>query len=145
MAAKILVVDPDSCMRELLELHLRSAGYHVRLAGDAVVAGRMVLQSPPDLLIVGVELPYMSAREFVATLVADQSIPFIPVIFIAENEDFELHAKLLGADCLIKPCRVDDVLKVVAGRLNGVVHTKRATGGSRVGSLHAKGINLEWA
>lgn len=124
MTAKILVVDDDRCMRELLQLHLRSAGYHVRVAEDAVVAGRMLLQSVPDLLIVEVDLRYMSGREFVATLVADQSIPFIPVIFITANENFEPQAELLGADCIIKPCRVDEILKRVARRLNGVVHTK---------------------
>src|SRR5712692_3886920 len=133
MTAKILVVDDDSCMRELLQLHLRSAGYHVRVAEDAVVAGRMLFQSVPDLLIVGVELRYMSGREFVATLVADQSIPPIPVIFITANENFEPHAELLGADCIIKPCRVDEVLKRVARRLNGVVHIKGDTG-ARAGS-----------
>ena len=140
MAAKILVVDHDSCMRELLELHLRSAGYHVRLAEDAVIAGRMLLQSAPDLLIVEVDLPYMSGREFVATLVADQTVPFIPVIFITANSNFEPHAELLGADCLIKPCQVDEVLKMVARRLNGVVHTK-AGARARAGSPHANGIH----
>lgn len=144
MTAKTLVVDHDSCMRELLRLHLRSAGYHVRVAEDAVVAGRMVLQSPPDLLIVDVELPYMSGRDFVATLVADQSIPFIPVIFITENENFEPHAELLGADYIVKPCRVDEVLKLVAKRLNRVVHTKGDTG-TRAGSPHAEGVHVERA
>jgi DNA-binding response OmpR family regulator len=144
MTAKILVVDHDSCMRELLQLQLRSAGYHVRVAEDAVVAGRMVLQSLPDLLVIDVDLPYMSGRDFVATLVADQSIPFIPVIFITENEDFELHAKLLGADCIVKPCRVDEVLKLVARRLNRVVHTK-GDAGARAGSPHAKSIHVERA
>jgi DNA-binding response OmpR family regulator len=144
MTAKILVADDDSCMRELLQLHLRSAGYHVRLAEDAVVAGRMLLQSVPDLLIVDVDLPYIRGQEFVATLVADQTIPFIPVIFITENNDFEPRAQLLGADCIIKPCRVDEVLKTVAKRLNGVVHTK-ADAGARAGSPHAKGIHIERA
>ena len=144
MAAKILVVDNDSCMRELLQLHLRSAGYHVRVAEDAVVAGRMLLQSVPDLLIVEVDLPYMSGREFVATLVADQSIPSIPVIFMTANNDFEPRAQLLGADCIVRPCRVDEVLKMVVSRLNGAVHTQ-ADAGARTGSRHAKGINLERA
>ena len=144
MTGKILVVDSDSCMRELLQLHLRSAGYHVRVAEDAVVAGRMLLQSVPDLLIVEVDLPYMSGREFVATLVADQSIPSIPVIFMTANNDFEPRAQLLGADCIVRPCRVDEVLKMVVSRLNGVVHTQ-AEAGARAGSRHGKGINVERA
>ena len=144
MTARILVVVPDSCMRELLQLHLRSSGYRVRVAEDAVVAGRMLLQSPPDLLIVDVELPYMSARDFVATLVADQSIPFIPVIFLAENDNFEPHARVLGADCIVKPCMVDAVLKLVASRLNGVAHAISATG-AHTGSPHAEAAYVERA
>jgi DNA-binding response OmpR family regulator len=136
MTAKIFVVDGDSCMRELLQLHLRSAGYHVRQAEDAVVAGRMLLQSLPDLLIVDVDLPYLSGREFVATLVADQTIPFVPVIFITANDNFENHAALLGADCIAMPCRVDELLKLVARRLNAVGYAK-AGADARAGSPHA--------
>jgi CheY-like chemotaxis protein len=57
--ATILVVDDDESMRELLRLHLTNAGYDVRLAEDAVVAGQLVLRNPPDLIIADVEMPYM--------------------------------------------------------------------------------------
>src|SRR4051794_28613397 len=102
MSSKILIVDDDECMRELLQLHLRLAGYEVAAAEDAVVAGRMVLASPPDLLVVDVEMPYMSGVEFVATLVADQTVPHIPVIFLTATPHFEIQAAALGAGYLEK-------------------------------------------
>lgn len=117
MGARILIVDDDQCMRELLQLHLRSAGYEVAVAEDAVVAGRMILKSPPDLLIVDVEMPYINGVEFVATLVADQTVPYIPVIFLTATPHFEVRAAELGAGYLQKPCMAGQLLKAVQQRL----------------------------
>src|SRR5579862_2214391 len=61
--ARVLVVDDDECLRELLNLHLWQAGYDVRLAEDAIEAGRMVLKAVPDLMIVDINLPYMNGFE----------------------------------------------------------------------------------
>lgn len=104
-------------MRDLLRLHLRLAGYEVQVAEDALVAGRMVLQSPPDLVLVDVEMPYMNGVEFVATLVADQTLPCIPVIFLTALPHFEERAAELGAGYIQKPCLSADLLNAVEQRL----------------------------
>jgi len=62
MAATILVVDDDPNMRELLSLHLRSAGYIVHAAKDAIEAGYVVLRTPPDLII----RPYHQASNVIS-------------------------------------------------------------------------------
>lgn len=115
MATSILVVDDDESIRELLGLHLRRAGYEVRLAEDAVVAGHMLLSDPPDLLIVDVNMPYMDGFEFVSALKADKTLPDIPVIFLTAVEDGEQRARELGAvGYVTKPVRADRLLEVVA-------------------------------
>jgi DNA-binding response OmpR family regulator len=116
-AAEILVVDDDPCIRDLLKLHLSSAGHHVRAAEDALIAGRMLIQSPPDLLIVDVEMPYMNGLELVATMIADQTVPWIPVIFLTGKEGLEDRAEALGAAYLKKPCKTDDLLRLVTAQL----------------------------
>lgn len=117
MDGGVLVVDDDPCIRELLQLHLRRAGYRVRLAEDAIVAGRMLLQELPGLLLVDVNLPYMSGQEFVATLLADSTIPSIPVIFLTADETFEPRAMALGAEVLTKPCVADVLIAAVERKL----------------------------
>src|SRR5258708_32356305 len=77
----ILVVDDDKSMRDLLQLHLANAGYNVALAEDAVVAGRMFLGSTPDLLLIDVDMPYLSGLDFGATLFADTTWRVIPGMF----------------------------------------------------------------
>jgi two-component system sensor histidine kinase/response regulator len=119
MAAKILIVEDQPSIAELMELHLRGAGYTVAVAEDAIVAGRMILDAPPDLLLVDVSLPYMSGHEFVATLVADQTIPHIPVIFITGDQSFAPRAATLGAQVIMKPCEAGTLIALVARMLTG--------------------------
>lgn len=120
MAARILVVDDDSSLRELLRLHLSNAGYAVRVAEDAIAAGHMVLEETPDLIICDVIMPYMDGFEFVAALKADSTLPYIPVIFLTSEADGDLRGKELGAvGYLIKPVRAENLFALVARHLPG--------------------------
>ena len=66
----ILIVDDDASVRELLKLQLVGEGYEVELADDAIVAGRALMRSPPDLMLVDVAMPYLDGLDFVAALKA---------------------------------------------------------------------------
>ena len=109
----VLVVDDEPAVRELLKLHLANAGYDVRLAEDAIVAGRALMESPPDVMLVDVAMPYMGGLEFVATLNADSSVPHVPVIFITGREEVLNRAKALGAGCLKKPFEAQALIELV--------------------------------
>lgn len=115
---RILVVDDDESMRELVGLHLGNAGYDVVLAEDAIDAGHLVLRRPPDLIIADVEMPYMDGFQFVEALKADPAVSAIPVIFLTVRADGESRGKQLGAaGYLTKPLRVDRLLATVAQHL----------------------------
>ena len=123
MAARILVVDDDESIRELLRLHLGAAGYDVEVAPDAIAAGYMVLRSPPDLIITDVKMPHMDGFEFVAALKADRTLPKIPVVFLTSVEDGDVRGKELGAAGYVtKPVRADRLLEVVAKHVPGGAH-----------------------
>ena len=120
MAAKILVVDDDDSLRELLRMHLSSAGYDVSTAADGIAAGYSVLRNPPDLIVSDVAMPNMDGFEFVAALKADKAIPDIPVIFLTSVEEGDTRGKELGAVAyLTKPVRADRLLEVVAKHVPG--------------------------
>jgi two-component system chemotaxis response regulator CheY len=123
MSATILVVDDDESIRELLRLHLSSAGYEVHVAPDAIAAGYMVLRSAPDLIICDISMPHMDGFEFVAALKADKTLPYIPVVFLTSMEDGDSRGKELGAAGYItKPVRADKLLQLVAQHVAGGAH-----------------------
>jgi CheY-like chemotaxis protein len=120
MPATILVVDDDGTIRELLQLHLRNAGYAVHAAEDAMQAGHMILRQPPDLIISDVNMPHMDGFEFIAAVRADTSLPYIPVIFLTSEEEGETRGKELGAvGYVAKPIRADRLLDLVAKHVPG--------------------------
>lgn len=113
--ATILVMDDDAYMRELMGLHLSNAGYEVLVAEDAIVAGHLVVQKAPDLILADIEMPYMNGLEFVQALRADHAVSRTPVIFVSSRDDLEDMAKALGvAGFLRKPVLADQLLAAVA-------------------------------
>jgi DNA-binding response OmpR family regulator len=117
-AKKILVVEDEESMRELLRLHLSWAGYTVEVAEDAIAAGYSVLKEPPALIVCDVAMPHMDGFELVAALRADSGIPKkLPVIFLTSDAEAEGRARELGADFLEKPIRLEELLAVVSRHL----------------------------
>lgn len=118
VSAKVLVVDDDECIRELLRLHLSSAGYEVQVAEDAIAGGYALLRSVPDLIICDVNMPYMDGFQFVAALRADATIPCIPVIFLSAHENGGERAREIpGCEYVMKPVLATRLLAVVARNL----------------------------
>jgi DNA-binding response OmpR family regulator len=118
MARRILVVDDDEMMRELLRLHLSSAGYAVEVADDAITAGYAVLKSPPELIVCDVEMPHMDGFELVAALRGDKAIPRVPVIFLTSLAEGDALARdLAPSEYLQKPVRLEELLAAVSRQL----------------------------
>ena len=112
--AKVMVIDDDAMIRDLVRLHLANEGYDVLLAEDAVAAGHLVLKSSPALILVDVHMPYMDGYQFAAALKADPATREIPVVFITTDEDVAQRSRELGAVAYLrKPVRADRLLEVV--------------------------------
>jgi len=110
-----LVVESDRALRDLLRLHLSTAGFDVLLAPDAVVAGRTILnhRQVVDVLIVDSRLPFMSGIDFVSTLIADSSLRFIPTIVVARDEHEAGRADMLGVPSLVTPFSSQQLVDLV--------------------------------
>ncbi len=101
-------------MRELLKLHLTTAGYAVRVARDGIEAGHAVLDLTPDLIITDVRMPHMSGFELVEALRKDPATSAIPVIFLTiEGDSVDRGASLGAVEYLAKPIRVEVLLQKV--------------------------------
>lgn len=118
--ARILIVDDDEGMTDLLRLHLRRDGLEIDTASDATVAIRTILKAVPDLIVLDVDMPYMGGLEVLKALKGDESTRNKPVIMLtARNDDDTFtEAKKLGADAfLTKPVQKERLLQEIAFRL----------------------------
>ena len=115
----VLIVEGDECMRELLHLHLSNAGYRVLIAEDAVVAARLLLREPPDLILADIDMPYLDGLEFLAALREDGGTRHVPLVFLTTGDVRVERALALGAQAyLTKPILAGRLLHVVAEQLS---------------------------
>lgn len=120
--ARLLVVDDDSTLRELLRVHLRGAGYTVKTSADAAEAIRMILAEKPDLILSDIKMPYMGGLELLEALRADPATRDIPLMVLTASDSDEDHvrARRLGVmGYLVKPVSVDELLRAIDSGLRG--------------------------
>ena len=82
MAYRILIVDDETHILQVLSLKLRHSGFEVSTAVDGEDALRQAIDDPPDLIITDVQMPYMNGIELCAALVKEGTTKHIPVIVI---------------------------------------------------------------
>jgi two-component system response regulator PilR (NtrC family) len=107
-AARILVVDDEQSMRELLAIVLRREGYDVVLADNGHAAIEIIEREPVDVLISDINMPDMSGVDVLrAAKKLDQDILGIMITAFASTET-AIEAMRLGAcDYLSKPFDID--------------------------------------
>jgi len=121
MAAKILVIDDDPNIRDVLGIHLRNAGYEVTTAKDGIEGGHAILQWHPDLIITDAEMPHMNGFELIAAMRADPTVPSIPVIMLTSEAEWDDRGKRLGVEGYVtKPVRSDTLLFLIKRHLRRV-------------------------
>jgi DNA-binding response OmpR family regulator len=95
---RVLVVEDDDAIRELLQLALREAGHETISALDGQHALRLALVSQPDVVILDLGLPLMSGVEFVANWREHLGAQGAPLVVISGHADLltvadDLHAR----------------------------------------------------
>ena len=82
MTHKILIVDDEAHILQVLSLKLRNCGYDIATAIDGEDALYQVTSDPPDLIISDVQMPYLNGLEFAKALSSDSSTSHIPVVIL---------------------------------------------------------------
>ena len=114
--ARILIIDDDVLLLDLLQLHLSGRSVSVQVAEDAVIALRSIIESPPDLILLDLGLPYLDGMEVLKAVKGDPATNHIPVIVITGHDDEEeyVRAKSLGADAFLnKPVQRDELINEI--------------------------------
>jgi DNA-binding response OmpR family regulator len=117
---RILVVDDESSIREVLTHYLEAAGFAVIEAPDGATALRLAAMSPPDLVVLDVMLPGIDGMEVCRRLRAESAIPILMLTAKIEEDD-KLAGFNLGADDYVtKPFSPREVVVRVQALLRRV-------------------------
>lgn len=148
---RILIIEDDDVLRDVLAEKLEFSGYVVDRAEDGIVAMEKVRLVKPNLILLDILMPRKNGIEVLEELHADQGLKDIPVIIISNSgQPLEIaRAQELGAkDFLIKavfdPNEVlDKVSRVLAGETVSVadwgMQTKAAAPTEVVQATQAQG------
>lgn len=123
---KILVVDDEQDICEILQYNLDTEGYEVETANSAEEALRLIAISVPDLILLDVMMGDMSGFQMARKLKEDNSTAQIPIIFTTalDDEDNIVKGLNIGADDYIaKPLSI----KEVKARVKAVLRRRAPT------------------
>jgi DNA-binding response OmpR family regulator len=117
---RIVVVEDEADMAELVAMRLRREGYRVEVAADGLRALEMIRAAAPDLAIVDIMLPVLSGTDLVTELRQDPRTSTVPIIMMtAKGEETDIVVGLrLGADDYVtKPFSMSVLVARVAAVL----------------------------
>jgi two-component system, OmpR family, response regulator len=138
--ARILVVDDEPGIRELLSTSLRFAGFEVQTAGDGVTALEVARRFGPDLLVLDVMMPGLDGFEVLRSLRGEGSRA--PVLFLTARDAAEDKVRGLtlgGDDYVTKPFSLAEVV----ARIRAVLRRAGAAHGAGPRSSRLSFADLE--
>ncbi len=105
MAQKILIVEDDKFLRELITRKLTSEKYEVVEAIDGEEGLKKIQEEKPDLVLLDLILPGIDGFEVLSKVKEDPALSSIPVIILSnlgQREEVEKGLKLGAVDYLVK-------------------------------------------
>jgi two-component system response regulator MprA len=108
--SKVLIIEDDPLIVELLKLGLRSEDFDLCVATDGKTALELFRKYQPDLIILDLMLPDMDGAEVCRFIKAETDLPILVVTARGDTSD-KLNLFALGADdYVVKPFDFDELL-----------------------------------
>ena len=117
MTHKILVVDDDDALREMVGLVLSSNGYQPVFASDGISAVEVFKQSSPDLVLLDIMLPGQSGIDVCNQIRAVSGVPIIMLTAKSDTEDVVVGLEAGADDYVVKPHNGAELVARVRARL----------------------------
>jgi DNA-binding response OmpR family regulator len=102
-ALRVLVVDDDDTVSDVVRRYLEREGYAVDTAGDGTIALQLALERPPDLVVLDLMLPGMDGIEVCRRLRQQQAVPVIMLTAKGDIDDRVTGLEVGADDYVTKP------------------------------------------
>ena len=128
---KILVVDDDPNICDILKTHFEKEGCEVVTAGDGVEGITLFRSTSPDLVLLDIMLPKMDGQQVLAEIRKESAKPVIMVTAKGEVFDKVLNLEMGADDFVVKPFD----LKELSARVKAVLRRYRSYGAQDEGDV----------
>lgn len=135
---KILIVDDDTNICELLRLYIAKEGFEASIANDGETALKMFDNVSPDLILLDIMLPGLDGWQVCRELRKKSSVPIIMLTAKGEVFDKVLGLELGADDYVVKPFET----KEVVARINAVLRRSVRNSGRQDDSKEVSYENL---
>jgi two-component system, cell cycle response regulator len=112
-ARTVLIVDDSRTIRALIKRALEDAGFRTVEAGDGNEALVRVRESPPDAILLDVDMPGLDGFHTLEAMNAESDMAEIPVLFLTARsaaEDAVMGLELGARDFIRKPCPPEELV-----------------------------------
>lgn len=140
MPGRILIVEDEAAIRQMVCLALAQAGYECAEAAGSAEAQARILESPPDLILLDWMLPGMSGLEYARKLRREKLTQKIPVIMLTARTEEEDKVRGLDSgadDYLTKPFSTRELLARIKALL------RRTTPHAAAVAVETDGLTLD--
>ena len=139
---KVLVVDDDRVIADLVVFTLRRTGHEALIANDAISAIRRWTEDEPDLIILDINLPGAPGLEdgfaICRRIRSESNIPVILLTVRAEEEDIIRGLEAGADDYILKPFSPRQLM----ARVQAVMRRFQATNTGQSAALSAEGLDF---
>ena len=113
MNYRILVVDDEQIVTEVIERYLQREGYEVKLAQDGEEALKIAGEWCPNLVVLDLMLPKINGLDVCCQLRRESSVPIIMLTAKGEETDRIIGLELGADDYIVKPITPSEFLPKV--------------------------------
>ncbi len=110
---RVLVVDDEPSIRQMVATLLSLEGFQVDTAADGRAALQRVLESPPDLVVSDMRMPHMTGSELLTAIRANPQLSKLRFVILAGLSDIDAtsaQARSLADACISKPFTRESLL-----------------------------------
>jgi len=117
MSAKILIVEDEQKIVDILNYNLKKEGYETLVANDGAAGLRLALNENPDLILLDIMMPKMDGYDVCKKVREVSQVPIIMLTARADETDKVLSFDLGADDYVVKPFGVRELLSRVMANL----------------------------
>src|ERR687895_48902 len=117
MSARILVVDDDASLAEMLTIVLQGEGFETTVVGDGTGALPALRESSPDLVLLDLMLPGMNGIDVCRAIRAESGVPVVMLTAKSDTVDIVLGLESGADDYVVKPFKPKELVARIRARV----------------------------